>query len=181
MQVASIIRLTLAILLLLPLSLAQADIYKCAQADGSLLYSDSPCTGATSGTRLSQQELDSRTSNLGKLAPTPPQEEKPLIKKLPTTQQLTQDATSSYQRIRAGELPNPRQMPLLVWVGLAIMFFAGVWFLVTAFRASIWWGLGCLLIPLVSLVFLILHWQEAKQPFLLQLLGFGILFASLLL
>lgn len=32
-------------------------------------------------------------------------------------------------------------------------------------------GLGCLIIYPISLVFLILHWQKAKNPFFLQLFG----------
>src|SRR5690554_1847112 len=35
-------------------------------------------------------------------------------------------------------------------------------------------GLGCILLSPVSLIFLILHWSDAKNPFFLQLVGVGI-------
>ena len=181
MQFVFRLRLVLGILLLLPLSLAQADIYKCVQADGSLLYADAPCPDTSSGTRLSQEELDARTSNLGTLAPAPAQEQPPRAKQAPTARQLAQEATTSYQHIKENGLPKPEQVPLSAWIGLGIMFIGGIGFLIAAFRASIWWGLGCLLIPFVNLIFLFLHWQDARNPFLLQLLGVGIALAGLLL
>ena len=62
-------------------------------------------------------------------------------------------------------------MIALCYVGLLISFVGGIWLLVEAFKTSIWWGLGSLLIAPVSLVFVILHWQVAKKPFLISLAG----------
>lgn len=47
--------------------------------------------------------------------------------------------------------------------------------LVAAFRTSILWGLGCLFITPVSLVFLVTNWSVARNPFFLQLLGICIM------
>jgi len=47
--------------------------------------------------------------------------------------------------------------------------------LVEAFRTSILWGLGCLVIPLLSLIFVIMHWQETKKGFLINVVGAGIM------
>lgn len=52
---------------------------------------------------------------------------------------------------------------------IAIVF--GIQLLILAFRTSILWGLGYLLIPLVSLIFVITHWEETKTPFLRCLLA----------
>lgn len=60
---------------------------------------------------------------------------------------------------------------LVLIVGVVLSFVAGLWFLVVSFRQSIVWGLACLFVPFASIVFLIMHWQEAKKPFLLSLLG----------
>lgn len=61
---------------------------------------------------------------------------------------------------------------LLLWVvGGIIGLVGGIWFLVVAFKESIWWGLGCLFVPFVGLIFLILHWSEAGKPFLVSLGG----------
>ena len=64
--------------------------------------------------------------------------------------------------------------PALIVLGLLLFVFGGLWFLVAAFRESIWWGLACLFIPIVQLFFLIVHWPEAKKPFLLQLAAFAV-------
>lgn len=65
---------------------------------------------------------------------------------------------------------------LLIYLGFAIIIIGGIGFLIAAFRNSILWGIGCLLFYPISIVFLIFHWQDAKNPFLLQLVGLGIIF-----
>lgn len=60
---------------------------------------------------------------------------------------------------------------ILLVIGCVISAVAGIWFLVVAFRESVLWGLGCLFIPFASLIFLIMHWSEAKRPFLWSLLA----------
>jgi hypothetical protein len=56
-------------------------------------------------------------------------------------------------------------------IGGIISLIGGIWFLVVAFRETIWWGLGSIFIPFVSLIFLIIHWSDAKKPFFVSLLG----------
>jgi hypothetical protein len=58
--------------------------------------------------------------------------------------------------------------------GIAMMVF-GVILLVKAFQTSILWGLGYLFVPFVSLVFVVLYWQETKKPFLYLLAGSAIM------
>jgi hypothetical protein len=53
----------------------------------------------------------------------------------------------------------------------------GFWVLIVAFRTGLLWGLGCLFIPFVELIFVVTHWEEAKRPFLLQVIGIAILVA----
>lgn len=67
-------------------------------------------------------------------------------------------------------------MEALLYVGLGIFIIGGVGTLIAAFKTSILWGIGCLLIAPISLLFLIMHWDNAKNPFFLQLIGFGIMF-----
>jgi hypothetical protein len=65
---------------------------------------------------------------------------------------------------------------MIIWgIGGIISLIGGIWFLVVAFRQSIWWGLGCLFIPFVSIVFLIMHWGDAAKPFFVSLLGVAIM------
>ena len=62
-------------------------------------------------------------------------------------------------------------MVILLYLGALLMIVGGIWLLVVAFKKSVWWGLGSLLIPFVSLIFVIMNWQVAKKPFLIQLAG----------
>ena len=70
---------------------------------------------------------------------------------------------------------------LLNYFGLALIIIGGIGFLIASFRTSILWGIGCLLFYPISIVFLILHWDAAKNPFFLQLMGIGILFLGVML
>jgi hypothetical protein len=64
---------------------------------------------------------------------------------------------------------------IAILLGLIILLIGSITYLIAAFRAGILWGLGCLFLPPVSLIFLFAHWQTAKKPFLTQLLGWGII------
>lgn len=59
----------------------------------------------------------------------------------------------------------------LLLVGLVVAAVGGFWLLVAAFKESIGWGLGCLFVPFVSLVFVVMKWDRAKNPFFVQLAG----------
>lgn len=61
-------------------------------------------------------------------------------------------------------------MSLLI-LGFVLWLVGSILFLVAAFRASIWWLLGCLFIPFVQLFFLFFHWSKAWKPFLIQVVG----------
>ncbi len=63
---------------------------------------------------------------------------------------------------------------ILLVIGFIASTVGGIWFLVVAFRKSILWGLGCLLVPFVALVFLIKYWNESAKPFLVSLAGTGL-------
>tara|TARA_R110001583_G_scaffold51161_3_gene159709 strand:+ start:3185 stop:3403 length:219 start_codon:yes stop_codon:yes gene_type:complete len=56
-------------------------------------------------------------------------------------------------------------------IGLIIFIIGGIFFLIESFRESLIWGLSCLFIAPVVLVFTFLHWDVAKKPFLMQLTG----------
>jgi hypothetical protein len=66
-------------------------------------------------------------------------------------------------------------MEILVYIGFGVAIIGSIGLLIAAFRESVLWGLGCLLISPVSVIFLFIHWDEAKNPFLLQLAGIGLI------
>ena len=65
-------------------------------------------------------------------------------------------------------------MIAVAYLGIALLVIGAIGTLIAAFKTSILWGLGCLLIAPVSLIFLVLHWDVAKNPFFLQLIGFAL-------
>jgi hypothetical protein len=70
---------------------------------------------------------------------------------------------------------------ILLILGIAIGAVGGIWLLVKAFQAGVLWGLGSLFVPLVSLIFVITHWQEAKKPFLVNVAGVALMIAGVVL
>jgi hypothetical protein len=59
----------------------------------------------------------------------------------------------------------------LALLGIVIIGIGAIWMLIVAFQESVLWGLGCLIVPFVSLVFLVMFWSRAKNPFFVQLAG----------
>ena len=72
-------------------------------------------------------------------------------------------------------------MIALFYIGCLISIVAGIWLLVVAFKTSILWGLGSLIVPFVGLIFVIMHWEAAKKPFLWSLLGFVLIIVPVLM
>jgi FtsH-binding integral membrane protein len=66
---------------------------------------------------------------------------------------------------------------ILLCLGIIIYLFGAVRFLAIAYRHNIWWFLGCLFIPIVSLIFFLLNIRATAKPFGLQI--FGILLAGI--
>ncbi|HTU68378.1 MAG TPA: hypothetical protein VMF52_20715 [Steroidobacteraceae bacterium] len=63
----------------------------------------------------------------------------------------------------------------LLILGGILAVVGGIWLLVVTFQTSVLWGIGSLLIPLVSLIFVAMNWQTTKKPFLIQLAGIVLL------
>jgi hypothetical protein len=59
----------------------------------------------------------------------------------------------------------------ILFSGLTIAVLAWIWLLIRAFRQSIWWGLGSLLLPPVAFAFSLRHPQKAIGPLILFILG----------
>lgn len=69
-------------------------------------------------------------------------------------------------------------METLFYIGIIVFVIGGIGTLIAAFKTSILWGLGTLLVAPISLLFLIMHWDDAKNPFFLQLAGLGAAFIA---
>lgn len=58
---------------------------------------------------------------------------------------------------------------LLAMLGIASLV-SFIWVVVIAFKEDVIWGLGCLFIPLIIIVFGIMHWDKCKKPFLIYVI-----------
>jgi hypothetical protein len=56
-------------------------------------------------------------------------------------------------------------------IGVIISLIYGIILLIAAFQESVLWGLGYLFVPFVALVFIFMHWEQTKKPFLMSLLS----------
>lgn len=63
-------------------------------------------------------------------------------------------------------------------VGVIISLIYGIILMIQAFQESLLWGLCYLFIPFANLVFIIKFWDETKKPFLMSLLGLGLIVAA---
>lgn len=66
---------------------------------------------------------------------------------------------------------------VIFFVGFGLLVIGGIGLLITAFRVNILWGLAILLIAPVAIIFLVLHWDDGKGPFKVQVLGILIMAA----
>ncbi len=65
---------------------------------------------------------------------------------------------------------------MLAILGMVMVFVGGIWLLVEAFKESLLWGFGCLIISPIALVFIVMHWSVSKIPFFIQIAGFALMF-----
>jgi hypothetical protein len=69
-------------------------------------------------------------------------------------------------------------MAILSIIGAVLCVIGALWLVVLAFQESILWGLGSLIVPFVSLIFALTHWEEAKTPFLTAIVGAILIFVG---
>ncbi|MEM8600957.1 MAG: hypothetical protein AAGF99_13645 [Bacteroidota bacterium] len=62
--------------------------------------------------------------------------------------------------------------------GLLLIVAGSLYILVRAFAASLPWGIACLLVGPVMIVFTMLHWDDAKAGALAMVAGMALLFVG---
>ncbi|VTR63904.1 conserved membrane hypothetical protein [Desulfosarcina cetonica] len=67
---------------------------------------------------------------------------------------------------------------IFLLLGLGVFIIGGIAFLIAAFKTSMLWGLGCLFIAPIQIIYLFVHWDSAKKAFLSQLVGGAIMLYS---
>ncbi|HEU0306599.1 MAG TPA: hypothetical protein VFR30_06485 [Lysobacter sp.] len=66
----------------------------------------------------------------------------------------------------------------MFWLGVVLSVIGGLWIVVNAFRTSVLWGLGSLLVPFVSLIFALMNFSENKIPLLISVIGTVLVFTG---
>lgn len=66
---------------------------------------------------------------------------------------------------------------IIAGIGGLGLLLCGLWMLIEQFKSGILWGIGCIFIPFISFIWLVLHWSDGKTPFLYGL-GCGAVFYS---
>ena len=67
---------------------------------------------------------------------------------------------------------------IVMMIGFVIIFVGSILFLIEIFSESVLWGVGCLIISPLSLVFALLHWDVSKRPIMIQLVGLVFVFIA---
>ena len=70
---------------------------------------------------------------------------------------------------------------VLLLVGGVLVLVGSIMFIVNAFKVSVAWGLGVMLLAPVGLVFLVKNWRESKTSFLIQLAGVALMIVAMIL
>jgi hypothetical protein len=86
----------------------------------------------------------------------------------------------SLQKIEIHQIGNSTLSMILLVSGLVVFLIGSTWYLIATFRVGILWGLSCMLLPFVSLIFLFVHWKVAAKPFFISMLGVAIAFSGTL-
>jgi hypothetical protein len=71
--------------------------------------------------------------------------------------------------------------PALLVIGLVASLVGSVMVLWRAFRESVLWGLGCIFVPFVYIIFVIKHWDDTKKGFLIGVSGSVLVLAAAVL
>jgi len=70
---------------------------------------------------------------------------------------------------------------VLVLVGGVLLLIGCIMFIINAFKVSVVWGLGVILLAPIGLVFLFKNWRENRTSFLVQLAGLVLVVVGALL
>lgn len=70
---------------------------------------------------------------------------------------------------------------ILMAVGGIAVLAGFIWFVVVAFRESLWWGIGCLVCGPVALFFLVRNWSDTWRPWVVQLGGSAVFYTGVLI
>jgi len=66
----------------------------------------------------------------------------------------------------------------LALIGVLLAIIGNLWIVVLAFRTGLLWGLCCLFVPPVGLVYCALNFRETWKPLIVAIVGLVMFFAN---
>ena len=66
-------------------------------------------------------------------------------------------------------------------LALSATLAGGIWLIIVAFQENVGWGIACVFVPFLSVVFAITHWTKSKVPFAIHWGGLAVLVAEALI
>ena len=66
----------------------------------------------------------------------------------------------------------------LALVGALLAVIGNVWIVVLAFRTGLLWGVGCLLLPPLGLVYCAVNFRKTWKPLVVAIIGLAMFFAN---
>lgn len=66
----------------------------------------------------------------------------------------------------------------MIILGWILVFIGFLWLLAVAFKESFLWGIGCIVLPIITVIFLIMHFKISWKPALVHTIGVIILLLS---
>src|SRR5262249_41245524 len=82
------------------------------------------------------------------------------------------------RRLRTTSGKEEIELMNLALIGALLAVIGNLWIVVLAFRTGLLWGLGCLLVPIVGLVYCVLNFRETWKPFVIAVIGLLLFFAN---
>lgn len=67
---------------------------------------------------------------------------------------------------------------ILILAGFGLTFIGAIMIAIAAFKESVLWGIGCLVVPLVALIFVIMHFKESKGGLMAYAAGIAAMLAG---
>ena len=62
--------------------------------------------------------------------------------------------------------------------GIAIYAVSALWIVVLAFRRNFWLGCGCVIFPILQLIYVIANWRESRWAFSVHIAGYALLLTA---
>jgi hypothetical protein len=162
---------------------ASAAIYRCAGPDGKTYFSDTECPLGRGERHVRAPEVDrpqvtppAAAAPVPAAAPPPaPAVAAPAADSTPPPAATPDSNSRPEHALPAGRGGNTT----LLLLAALLMVVGEIWLLVIAFTESILWGVLVLVIPGVSLIFLIVKFPKGMKPVLLMLLSLVMAFTGI--